>query len=416
MSRLVKRLEVPSNVRSSPAICPSAILIYEDRVECEGGKGGTWYFERYKGVAFFKASVNCAYAGVRFVNESNAVNFPKSGTELLNDGERINFCSGAFSYSASNAFAQSACEEIKKAFNRYNHVDESAEISMDALIAEAPREEGNQKALRTIAAIGLFVYAFGFFYNIIDTFYEIGFNAQLIINIVVWVFGGCGMALLGLATLRVNSVLGGYHKLASFILVIAFAMNLIGLLINQQSIEFGLLYLMGFLAMLLMVLCANSGNPAYLYIALLIFGYLFIRQMMSLLEYTSFENISFAFSSLRFVISELSVILFCVWFGISKGIFKRKIDMKKFAIAAAVFLVLFFGAMLVTDWKGAFSSGSSYSSSSGSVTCPVCGRTFDKGSSDAHSIARSHMCTNCRNNLDWASKAKEAEKDYDYNY
>lgn len=45
--------------------------------------------------------------------------------------------------------------------------------------------------------------------------------------------------------------------------------------------------------------------------------------------------------------------------------------------------------------------------SSGTVTCRVCDRSFNKGSANAKSIARSNMCENCHDNFEWRQEAQD---------
>lgn len=46
-------------------------------------------------------------------------------------------------------------------------------------------------------------------------------------------------------------------------------------------------------------------------------------------------------------------------------------------------------------------------SSSSTVTCQVCHRSFNKGSDNAKSIARSNMCENCHDNFEWRQEVQD---------
>ena len=119
MSNLIKRIVVPANIRKEPIMCPNVVNIYEDRVECEGGQGNILFFKDFTGVDLAVASIFCAYAGVRFINSVNAGALPANGVAMLSDNNRINFCSGTFSYAPANEFAQKVYTDIKAALAEY---------------------------------------------------------------------------------------------------------------------------------------------------------------------------------------------------------------------------------------------------------------------------------------------------------
>ena len=119
MSNLIKTLDVPAKARKSATMCPNSIKIYEDRVESVGGQGQTWFFRDYLGIGIAVASVACAYSAVRFLTSVNAGSLPINGAAMLSDRNRVNFCSGMFSYKEANEFAKIAYAEIKNAFEEY---------------------------------------------------------------------------------------------------------------------------------------------------------------------------------------------------------------------------------------------------------------------------------------------------------
>lgn len=118
MSELIKSIAVPANVRKEATMCPHTVNIYNDKVESIGGQGRTWFFKDYMGIGI-AASVFCAYAGVRFLASTNAGSLPVNGTAMLSDTNRVNFCSGAFSYKTANAFTQELYVDIKNTFEKY---------------------------------------------------------------------------------------------------------------------------------------------------------------------------------------------------------------------------------------------------------------------------------------------------------
>ena len=119
MSKLIKQIVVPANVRKESLMCPNVVNIYEDRVECEGGQGNILFFKDFTAVDIAVASLFCAYAGVRFLNSVNAGALPVNGAAMLSDKNRINFCSGAFSYAPANEFCQKVYSDIKLALTEY---------------------------------------------------------------------------------------------------------------------------------------------------------------------------------------------------------------------------------------------------------------------------------------------------------
>lgn len=134
MSKLIKKLNVPENARKNRIMCPDALNIYEDRVESVGGQGKTWFFRDYIGIDLAVASLHCAFSGVRFLTSANAGRLPTNGAAMLSDNNRVNFCSGTFSYKDANAFAKTAYIEIKKAFEDYKiNSDKPAEPNPSTL-------------------------------------------------------------------------------------------------------------------------------------------------------------------------------------------------------------------------------------------------------------------------------------------
>ena len=69
----------------------------------------------------------------------------------------------------------------------------------------------------------------------------------------------------------------------------------------------------------------------------------------------------------------------------------------KIIVAIALAVSIGFASYKVIE-SYANSNSDISASSSDEVKCGYCGRRFAKNSSDAKSIARSHLCNNCRNN------------------
>ena len=129
-SVLIKKYDIPENVRKMASKYRS-IELYNDRII---GKDSdmlgdvTYLFKNYTGVTWTRACLLTQYAfvvlitpetGSHYIHTYNAQNFA--------DMNKIPFCSGLYSYSAANEYAQSLCMDIKKAMNEYRENAEKEE-------------------------------------------------------------------------------------------------------------------------------------------------------------------------------------------------------------------------------------------------------------------------------------------------
>lgn len=139
MSNLIKTITIPDSVRKGD-ICPSTLHIYDDRVECIGGANRSWFFKDYIGIDWAMASLNCAFAAVRFLTDVNAGQTPTYGVTMLSDTNRINFCSGTFSYRKANEFTLDLYKLIKSTFEDYqknvSSSDKNATVSQSFSAAD----------------------------------------------------------------------------------------------------------------------------------------------------------------------------------------------------------------------------------------------------------------------------------------
>ena len=130
MSNLIKEIQVPSNVRKVTTLASvkmfDSFKLYDDKFEgyINGSLDTTWFFKDYNNVQQANANLNSQFAQVAFVTAQNThvkQNFVGLMTNLaiVNDTNRIVFCSGTFSYSAANEFSTNLCKEIQAAFNNY---------------------------------------------------------------------------------------------------------------------------------------------------------------------------------------------------------------------------------------------------------------------------------------------------------
>ena len=96
----------------------------------------TWFFKDYSGIDIVLANMNSQFAQVVFLTGFNAKNRAVGvdlfGTQNLNamqDTNRILFCSGMFSFSRTNDFANYVGTQIRAAFNQYKERD-SVEVEV----------------------------------------------------------------------------------------------------------------------------------------------------------------------------------------------------------------------------------------------------------------------------------------------
>ena len=93
----------------------------------------------------------------------------------------------------------------------------------------------------------------------------------------------------------------------------------------------------------------------------------------------------------------MGFILFGAGFFVPKKEIKGK-AVKIILATIALALILFIGVGIALE-------GGKGGSSTRTATCKSCGRTFDTGSSNARSIARTGMCNNCYSNFKWGQDA-----------
>lgn len=118
MRNLIEQIEIPENLRQAD-ICPTKIEIWTDSLVCFGKRASAWFFKDFTGVSMQKASILCAYASIIFLNaESAQWNF-KNDIAMLQDRNRLNFCSGLFHYKAANTFVENLLPKVQKALEQY---------------------------------------------------------------------------------------------------------------------------------------------------------------------------------------------------------------------------------------------------------------------------------------------------------
>ncbi len=132
----MKTIIIPHDQRKKTTLAKNifydTIEIYGNRVVgyLNGNQNMTWFFKEYTGIDFVKANMNSQFAQVVFltgINSKNRVVGPdfRSAQNLnaMNDTNRILFCSGMFSFSKTNEFAESVAKEVRAAFEEYKNND-----------------------------------------------------------------------------------------------------------------------------------------------------------------------------------------------------------------------------------------------------------------------------------------------------
>lgn len=140
---LIKKINVPAEHRKKTTIASN---LYYDMLEIHDNKvigylndqqTMTWYFKDYNAVDTVKASLNSQFAQVIFLTGINSKN-RAVGVDLgasqnlnaMNDTNRVLFCSGMFSFSKTNDFANTVAAEIKAAFENFrNHPELESSFS-----------------------------------------------------------------------------------------------------------------------------------------------------------------------------------------------------------------------------------------------------------------------------------------------
>ena len=128
----MKKITIPAEQRKKTTLASNlyydTLEIYENKVVgyLNGNQTMTWYFKEYSGIDFVKANMNSQFAQIVFLTGVNAKNRvvgidfgAVQNRNAMNDTNRILFCSGMFSFSKTNDFANSVLTEIRAAFENY---------------------------------------------------------------------------------------------------------------------------------------------------------------------------------------------------------------------------------------------------------------------------------------------------------
>lgn len=132
----MKTIRIPADQRKKTTLASNlfydTLEIHDNKVVgyLNGSQAMTWYFKEYSGIDFVRANMNSQFAQIVFLTGMNAKNRtvgPDFGAaqnlNAMNDTNRILFCSGMFSFSKTNDFANSVANEIRKAFENYKDND-----------------------------------------------------------------------------------------------------------------------------------------------------------------------------------------------------------------------------------------------------------------------------------------------------
>ncbi len=145
----MKTIKIPAEQRKKTTLASNlyydTLEIHENKVVgyLDGNQNMTWYFKEYSGIDFVKANMNSQFAQVVFLTGMNAKNraigpdfASTQNLNAMNDTNRILFCSGMFSFSKTNDFANPIANEIREAFENYKNND-VVEVNAVSIVSAA---------------------------------------------------------------------------------------------------------------------------------------------------------------------------------------------------------------------------------------------------------------------------------------
>ena len=127
---LVKTFDIPANVRKQYARFTS-LELYTDRLVGKGSKLGdvNFFFKNYMTIRWTPANLGTQFAQLVFITHENASNvISVNNLQMLNDVNRIPFCSGMFSYATANEYVKGIYADIIKVFDEYKAKDSNADV------------------------------------------------------------------------------------------------------------------------------------------------------------------------------------------------------------------------------------------------------------------------------------------------
>lgn len=119
MSKLIERIDIPSEFRTTSTCSPTAIIIFDDHVEVEGPRASSYFYKDFTGIGTQNASIFCAYASIIFLNAVSANSTWKNDVPVLTDMNRLLLCGGMFSYKQVNTYCAEVAAKIRKALEAY---------------------------------------------------------------------------------------------------------------------------------------------------------------------------------------------------------------------------------------------------------------------------------------------------------
>ena len=138
MNNLIKRFDVPANVRKKTNLSPTQfyekIDIYDNKMiglnnEIEEV---TWFYKDYTNIQMINANLNSQFARIVFVtsasgNKKELISI-MTNENIQGDLNKVLFCSGMFSYRNANDYAHEVFRVLYKAFNEYKEKGENIVI------------------------------------------------------------------------------------------------------------------------------------------------------------------------------------------------------------------------------------------------------------------------------------------------
>lgn len=127
---IIKTIDVPKEVRKQSTLARVKFYdkfnLYPTKLVglAEGREETTWFFKDFATIKTVKANINSQFAQVVFVNAMNSHYKPTvisttTNLNIVDDVNKILFCSGMFSWSKASDFANKLYSEVIDTFNQF---------------------------------------------------------------------------------------------------------------------------------------------------------------------------------------------------------------------------------------------------------------------------------------------------------
>lgn len=134
MDILIRTIQIPEDYRKRTTLASNkyydTLELYNNKVlgYLDGRLTMSWHFKDYIGIDIVNANLNSQFAQIVFLTGVNSTNrvvgidlFSQQNSMAMQDTNRILFCSGMFSFSRTNDFADEIGEEIRGLLEKYKN-------------------------------------------------------------------------------------------------------------------------------------------------------------------------------------------------------------------------------------------------------------------------------------------------------